>query len=337
MATPKAQHRMDFLSYHPESIHTLTRLYSNYGTPASYRYMDGSSVHAYKFVNDKGEYRYVKFNWKSQQGIKNLDPQEVVEVQGRDYSHLTRDLIDAIDKGDYPKWDLYIQVVEPEDLAKFEFDPLDATKIWPENLVPSKKVGTMVLNRNPDNVFQETEQVAMAPSNLVPGIEPSEDRLLQGRLFAYADTQMYRIGANHMGLPINKPRVAVNNDNQDGHLNSGNTKTSVNYQPSRRMNREESPRGLYSQLPLSGTTQQAPIYREQNFKQAGELYRSYSKKEQRDLINTLGGELAKTDEEARYHLLSYFYKADPEYGAGLTKVAKSDLKRVKEMAAKLKD
>ena len=329
--------RMDFLSYHPESIHTLTRLYSNYGTPASYRYMDGSSVHAFKFVNDAGEYRYVKLNWKSQQGIKNLDPQEVAEVQGRDYSHLSRDLITAIDNGDYPKWDLYLQVLEPEELAKFEFDPLDATKIWPEDLVPSKKIGTMVLNKNPDNVFQETEQVAMAPSNLVPGIEPSEDRLLQGRLFAYADTQMYRIGANHMSLPINKPRVAVNNGNQDGHLNSGNTKTSVNYQPSRRMNREESPRGLYSQLPLSGTTQQAPIYREQNFKQAGELYRSYSKKEQRDLINTLGGELAKTDEEARYHLLSYFYKADPEYGAGLTKVAKSDLKRVKEMAAKLKD
>jgi catalase len=329
--------RMDFLSHHPESTRTLTMLYSNYGTPVGYRFMDGSSVHAYKFVNDEGEYRYVKFGWKSQQGVKNLDPKQVQETQGRDYSHMTRDLISAIDSGDYPKWDLYLQVLEPEALATFEFDPLDATKIWPEELVPSKKIGTMVLNRNPGNVFQETEQVAMAPSNLVPGIEPSEDRLLQGRLFAYADTQMYRIGANALSLPINKSRVDLNNGNQDGQLNAGHTTTSVNYQPSRRMNREENARGLYSQLPLSGTTQQTPIYREQNFKQTGELYRSFTRKEQKDLINTLGGELAKTDEEARYHLLSFFYKADVEYGEGLSKVAKSDLKRVKALAADLQD
>src|SRR5690606_16808478 len=152
--------------------------------------------------------------------------------------------IGAIEKGDYPKWDLYLQVVKPEQLATFEFDPLDATKIWPEELVPSKKIGTMVLNKNPENVFQETEQVAMAPSNIVPGIEPSEDRLLQGRLFSYADTQMYRIGANHISLPINQPKVPVNNGNQDGQLNGGNTTASVNYQPSRRMSREEQSRGL---------------------------------------------------------------------------------------------
>lgn len=329
--------RMDFLSYHPESIQTLTRLYSNYGTPAGYRFMDGSSVHAYKLINDEGQVHYVKFAWKSQQGVKNLDPKQVQETQGRDYSHMTRDLITAIDSGDYPKWDLYLQVVKPEELATFEFDPLDATKIWPEELVPSKKIGTMVLNKNPDNVFQETEQVAMAPSNLVPGIEPSEDRLLQGRLFAYADTQMYRIGANHMSLPINQAKVPVSNGNQDGQLNGGNTTTSVNYQPSRRMDREEVSRGLYSQMALSGTTQQAPIYRTQNFKQTGELFRSFTAKEQKDLINTLGGELGKTDEEARHHLLSYFYKADAEYGEGLTKVAKGDLQKVKALAAELED
>jgi len=195
----------------------------------------------------------------------------------------------------------------------------------------------MVLNKNPDNVFQETEQVAMAPSNLVPGIEPSEDRLLQGRLFSYADTQMYRIGANHMSLPINQAKVPVNNGNQNGQLNGGHTTTSVNYQPSRRMNREEEPRGVYSQLALTGTTQQAPIYRTQDFKQTGELFRSFTAKEQKDLINTLGGELANTDEEARYHLLSYFYKADAKYGEGLTKVAKSDLSKVKALAAELED
>ena len=140
---------------------------------------------------------------------------------GRDYSHMTNDLVSAIRKGDFPKWDLYIQVLKPEDLAKFDFDPLDATKIWPG--IPERKIGQMVLNRNVDNFFQETEQVAMAPSNLVPGIEPSEDRLLQGRLFAYADTQMYRVGANGLGLPVNRPRSEVNTVNQDGALNAGHS------------------------------------------------------------------------------------------------------------------
>ncbi|WP_207888897.1 catalase, partial [Pseudomonas sp. 100_A] len=164
--------RMDFLSHHPESIRTLTMLYSNYGTPVGYRFMDGSSVHAYKLINDEGQVHYVKFSWKSQQGIKNLGPKEVQLMQGRDYSHMTRDLITAIDKGDYPKWDLYIQTLRPEQLADFDFDPLDATKIWPD--VPERRVGQMVLNRNVGNFFQETEQVALAPSNLIKGIEPSE-------------------------------------------------------------------------------------------------------------------------------------------------------------------
>nr|WP_175964317.1 catalase [Burkholderia pyrrocinia] len=332
---PNDARRFDFFSHVPESTRTLTLLYSNQGTPASYRMMDGNGVHAYKMVNAKGDVRYVKFHWKSLQGIKNLDPKQVQEMQGRDYNYLSRDLIEAINKGDFPKWDLYIQVLEPEQLAKFDFDPLDATKIWPD--VPERKIGQMVLNKNPENIFQETEQVAMAPANLVPGIEPSEDRLLQGRLFAYADTQMYRVGANGLQLPVNKPRVAVNNVNQDGAMNAGHASGSVNYQPSRLQMRAEQPSARSVQTPLKGTTQQAKIRSEQNFKQAGELFRSFSKKDQTDLINTLGGELAKTDDESRHILLSYFYKADADYGTGLTKVANGDLKRVQALAAKLSD
>ncbi len=264
--------RFDFFSHVPEATRTLTLLYSNEGTPASYREMDGNSVHAYKLVNARGEVHYVKFHWKSLQGQKNLDPKQVAEVQGRDYSHMTNDLVSAIRKGDFPKWDLYIQVLKPEDLAKFDFDPLDATKIWPG--IPERKIGQMVLNRNVDNFFQETEQVAMAPSNLVPGIEPSEDRLLQGRLFAYADTQMYRVGANGLGLPVNRPRSEVNTVNQDGALNAGHSTSGVNYQPSRLDPREEQASARYVRTPLSGTTQQAKIQREQNFKQTGELFRS---------------------------------------------------------------
>lgn len=327
--------RFDFFSHVPEATRTLTELYSNAGTPASYRQMDGNGVHAYKLVNAKGDVRYVKFHWKSLQGLKNLDPGQVAQVQGRDYSHLTHDLVTHINQGDFPKWDLYVQVLKPEELKSFEFDPLDATKIWPG--IPERKVGQMVLNRNPANVFQETEQVAMAPANLVPGIEPSEDRLLQGRVFSYADTQMYRLGANAMQLPINAPRTAVNNGNQDGAMNIGHTSTGVNYQPSRLMPREEPQTARYSELTLSGTTRQAKIEREQNFRQAGDLYRSFSNKERQDLIASFGESLATTDDESKHIMLSFLYKADPEYGTGVTKVAKGDLTRVKALAAKLVD
>ncbi|MDQ1091495.1 catalase [Xanthomonas sacchari] len=327
--------RFDFFSHVPEATRTLTLLYSNEGTPAGYRFMDGNGVHAYKLVNAQGQVHYVKFHWKSLQGLKNLDPQQVVAVQGKDYSHLTNDLVGAIKRGDYPKWDLYIQVLAPEDLAKFDFDPLDATKIWPG--VPERKIGQMVLNKNVDNFFQETEQVAMAPANLVPGIEPSEDRLLQGRIFSYADTQLYRVGTNGLSLPVNRPRVAVNNGNQDGAMNAGSTSSGVNYEPSRLSPRPQDPNARYSQLPLSGTTQQAKIAREQNFKQAGELFRSYSKKEQQDLIQSFGESLAGTDDTSKHIMLSFLYKADPAYGSGVARVAKGDLARVKQLAAQLQD
>lgn len=327
--------RFDFFSHVPEATRTLTQLYSNEGTPAGYRFMDGNSVHAYKLVNAKGEVHYAKFHWKSLQGVKNLDPAEVAKVQGKDYSHMTHDLVNAIKQGEYPKWDLYVQVLKPEQLSTFDFDPLDATKIWPD--VPERKIGQMVLNKNVDNFFQETEQVAMAPANLVPGIEPSEDRLLQGRIFAYADTQLYRVGTNGLSLPVNRPRVAVNNGNQDGAMNAGHTTTGVNYEPSRLNPRPADDSARYSQLPLTGTTQQKKIQREQNFKQAGDLYRSYSKKERADLIQSFGESLATTDTESKHIMLSYLYKADPEYGTGVTKVAKGDLAKVQALAAQLKD
>ncbi|MFK3821263.1 catalase [Pseudomonas yamanorum] len=327
--------RFDFFSHVPESTRTLTELYSNAGIPASYREMDGNGVHAYKLINDKQEVHYVKFHWKSLQGLKNLRPGDVAKVQGNDYSHMSNDLVTHIRDGAFPKWDLYVQVIKPADLKTFDFDPLDATKIWPT--VAARKVGQMVLNRNPSNVFQETEQVAMAPSNLVTGIEASEDRLLQGRLFSYADTQMHRIGTNHMQVPINAAKVAFSNGNQDGALNSGNTTTGVNYQPSRLMPRNEVPAARATPLALAGSTQQVKIQREQNFKQAGDLYRSFTRSERDDLIASFGGSLASTDAMSKHAILSFLYKADPEYGTGVTKVANGDLALVKTLAANLVD
>jgi catalase len=327
--------RFDFFSHVPEATRTLTELYSNAGIPASYREMNGNGVHAYKFVNDKDEVHYVKFHWKSLQGTRNFTPKDVARAQGADSSHMTQDLVSHISKGDFPKWDLYVQVLKPQELGNFEFDPLDATKVWPD--VALRKVGQMVLNRNPANVFQETEQVAMAPSNLIPGIEPSEDRLLQGRLFSYADTQMYRLGANALLLPINTPKNVINNGNQDGAMNVASTTTGINYQPSRLLPREESTQARYSMLPLSGSTQQVKIQREQNFKQAGDLYRSFSHKERQDLIESFGNSLASADDKSKHKILSFLYKADPEYGTGVTKIVKGDLFRVQSLASKLSD
>jgi catalase len=257
-------------------------------------------------------------------------------MQGKDFNHMTKDLIAAIDKGDYPKWDLYIQVLTPEQLAKFDFDPLDATKIWPN--VPETKIGTMTLNKNPTNVFLETEQAALAPSNLVPGIEPSEDRLLQGRIFSYADTQLYRVGANGLQLPINRPRTAAINYNQDGELNAGAKQGDVNYQPSQRADVADAAVNKYSRLSLSGTTQQQRIARTQNFKQAGDFYRSLSAQEQANLVSNLAGDLGQVkDDGVKYTMLSYFQKADANYGRAITLAVKADPARVEALAGKLQD
>ena len=182
----------DFLQSQPWAVNMLTYVYTNNGVPTSYREQDGFGVHAFKLYNDQGEYKYVKFNFRSKQGVKGLNLEQIQTMQAKDFNHLTNDLYKNINAGNFPKWDLYIQVLDPKDLNKFDFNPLDATKIWPTNLVPEVKVGTLTLNRMPKNFFNETEQSAFAPGNIVPGIEPSEDRLLQGRVFSYSDTQMYR-------------------------------------------------------------------------------------------------------------------------------------------------
>lgn len=321
----------DFFSHVPEATHMLTRLYTDLGTPASYRTMDGSSVHAYKFVNAAGDVSYVKFRWASRQGVKTLDAKQVAQVQAHDFNHLTRDLHDAIERKDYPQWDLFIQVLKPADFAAFDYDPLDATKIWTN--VPEAKIGTLTLNRNPSNVFQETEQSAFAPANLVPGIEPSEDRLLQGRVFSYADTQLHRVGTNGLQLPINRPLVAVLNGNQDGAANFGATATDVNYQPSRRFPMTENPDAKYSTLPLSGTTQQTRIHRTLNFRQAGEFYRSLDAGAKKNLVANLAGDLGQVEDPAtKLAMLSHFYKADSDYGTRITQAVKGDVAAVRRAA-----
>ncbi|ENV31858.1 catalase [Acinetobacter gerneri] len=328
----------DFLQSQPWSINMLTYVYSNLGTPVSYRNLDGFSVHAFKLYNAQGEYKYVKFNFRTQQGLKGMNLEETSKMQAKDFNHLTNDLYNNINAGHFPKWDLYIQVLDPKDLDRFDFNPLDATKIWPTHLIPETKVGTLTLNRMPKNFFNETEQAAFAPGNLVPGIEPSEDRLLQGRIFSYSDTQMYRLGANHQQIPVNRPLVKVNNNNQEGAMNIDERDSNVNYEPSIKEPKPATEKARAVQTPLMGTVMQNAIKKQQNFKQAGDLYRSYSAVEKTDLIRNLAADLGQVkDAETKHIMLSYFYKADADYGTRLTAATKGNLATVKAKAAKLSD
>ena len=326
----------DFFSHIPEATHMLTRVYSNLGTPASYREMHGSSVHALKLVNARGDYVYAKFAWKSRQGERNLRPHELAIVQGKSTSHATIDLYQAISKGQFPSWDLTVQVLRPQDMDKFDFDPLDATKVWPG--IAERKVGTMVLNRVPDNFFEATEQVALAPGNLVPGIEASEDRMLQGRLFSYIDTAHHRLGANFQSLPINRPLVAVNNNHADGAGNISGRKGTVNYQPSRLGGFKEDPNARSSQLPLTGSTQQQRTAKTLNFRQAGEFYRSLNSQDRDDLITNLSGDLKRVQNQDILNImLSHFWKADADFGKRLLKAVGGNADKVAALVAGLKD
>ncbi|WP_318444323.1 catalase [Photobacterium leiognathi] len=324
----------DFFSHNPSATHMLTQLYSNMGTPASYREMDGFGVHAYKFINEKGEVKYVKFHWKSQQGIKNLNPRTIGDVAKSNFNHLTSDLYSEIKAGNFPKWDLYVQVLTPKQLTELDYNGLDATKEWLN--VPEKKVGTMTLNRIPDNFFQETEQAAFAPANTVTGIEPSEDRLLQGRVFSYSDTQMYRLGANGNSLPINRPKNGVVNYNQNGMANHGNTKSDVNYEASSYEDITFNQQARSVETQLEGTVQQLAIKNQRNFYQAGVFWNNLNEQQQKDLITNFAGDLSRVeDKKVQNTILSFMMKADVNYGTQLTKAVGGNVDEVKALTKAL--
>jgi catalase len=301
--------------------------------------MNGSSVHAFKFVNGQCQAQYVKFTWKSQQGNKGMTMAQAADLQAKDFNHLTNDLYSNIDKKNYPVWDLYVQTIDPKDMDKYDFNILDATKIWPEDQVPARKVGELTLNKVPDNFFQSTEQLAVAPSNLIPGIEPSEDRLLQGRLFSYADTQRYRVGVNKDVLPVNAPKVDVHNHEQAGAGYSRPVTSTINYQPSRTDEGfKEDPKYKFCTESLQGNIQQEVIDKQMNFKQAGDLYRSFSKEDQAALVEAFAGDLGRVQNtEVRNIITSFLYKADPDYGTRVGEQSKADMVEVKKLAASYQD
>ncbi|MDB5397234.1 MAG: catalase [Rhodospirillales bacterium] len=318
----------DFFSRVPESTQMLTQLYTDMiGMPASYRTMDGWGVHAFRLVNSKGETIFAKFHWKSQQGVKGMT---LEETKAADTNYATKDLYDNISHGNSPKWDLMVQLLTPEQVAKLSYDGFDDTKVWTD--VPEVKVGTMTLNKMPSNFFAYTEQSAFCPCELVPGIEPSPDRMLQGRLFAYADTQRYRVGSNYMELPVNRPLTPVSNNNIDGAMQSAPHQGEVNFEPTNvAENPAEVPQFRYSQYAVTGTTQQKAIDKQDNFRQAGEFYRALDKHEQDDLIKNLSADLGQVKSmEIKEAMLSHFYQADKDYGTRLAAAVGVDIKSVEK-------
>lgn len=305
----------DFFSATPEATNMITHVWSNLGTPASYRTMDGNGVHAFKLVNAEGQTIFAKFRWISKQGVKNLSGDEAAKAP---FNYLTDDLYGEIAKGNFPKWDLMVQTMKPEEFATLNYNPFDDTKEWLGK--PWTKIGEMTLDKIPPNFFEYTEQVALAPSNLVPGIEASPDRMLQGRLFSYADTQRYRLGANAQLLPVNKPRVAVVNNNQDGSLSSAGRNAEVNYFPAATAPKATANQYRQSPYEVNATVDAKPISKTNSFEQAGIFYRGLSADDKAHLIKNLTGDLSQVKSaRTRTIMVSYFYQADADYG---TRVAK---------------
>jgi catalase len=328
----------DFLSLEKESTNMMTYMYLNSGTPQNYRQMDGFGVHAFRWVNADGKVVFVKYKWTSMQGYLNTNPRTVAAELVKDPQGATDDLYKEVGRGNFPSWELSVQIAEPARLAKLDFDPFDDTKIWPASLFPQTRIGKMTLNKMPENYFETTEQSAFSPGDLVPGIEPSPDRMLQGRLFSYLDTQRYRIGPNFQQLAVNRPVSPVNSYNQNGPVDARETHGEYNYQPNRAQNTmaEDKAFDIAPVVLVGSSTIHQPIRIKDEYRQAGDLYRSVSKQDQDDLITNLVGDLSQvTNADIVVEMVSHFYKADAEYGTRLVEALHLDLHEIEARAAKL--
>src|SRR3954451_12941697 len=306
----------DFWSLSPESLHQVTYLMGDRGLPATLRHMNGYGSHTFKWVNENGEEDWVKYHFKSEQGVKNMSADVAAKLAGENPDYHTEDLFNAIENGDFPAWRLYVQMMHLEDADTYRFDPFDVTKVWSQKDYPLIEVGRMELNRNPENYFAEVEQATFSPGNFVPGIDVSPDKLLQGRLFAYADAHRYRVGANHQALPINRPRNEVNNYQRDGQMRfDGNGGKSVYYEPNSFGGPTESPEHKQAAYPVSGVADSVAYDHNDHYTQAGDLYRLLSEDERTRLVANIVEAMKPVEkEEIKLRQIQHFYKADPEYG-----------------------
>ncbi|WP_457335402.1 catalase [Rhizobacter sp. P5_C2] len=316
----------DFWSRAPESLHQVTMLFSDRGTPDGYRHMDGFGSHTFSLINAGGERVWVKWHLKTQQGIRNLLPEDAVRLAGSDPDHAQRDLFAAIERGEFPKWSVSIQVMTEAEAVAWEartgWNPFDLTKVWPHRDFPRLPVGVLELNRNPVNYHAEVEQAALSPANVVPGLGFSPDKMLQGRLFAYHDAQLYRVGTNHQHLPVNRPRCPVNHQQRDGSMagsagDPNGSSAAQNYAPVQAAG--VAPTGFGhgdAGWAVNGT---AGRYDERgqsdDFTQAGNLFRLLPADEKDRLTSNIAGAMRGVPAEIQQRQIGHFTKADPAYGS----------------------
>lgn len=318
---PNPERMFDFLSQTPEATHMVTFLFSPWGIPANYRQMQGSGVNTYKWVNQEGQAVLVKYHWEPlKQGLKNLLQMEADQIQSTNHNHATQDLYEAIQRGDYPEWELCVQIMSDEEHPELDFDPLDPTKLWPPEQFPFLKVGKMVLNKNPENYFAEVEQAAFGTGVLVDGLDFSDDKLLQGRTFSYSDTQRYRVGTNYLQLPINAPKKHVATNQRDGQMTfivdkAAGQNPHVNYEPSTLGGLKEAARnGKEHEPQYQASLVRQKLERTNDYKQAGDTYRSFDETERNELIANLVDALKICQPQIQDKMVEYFTNADPDYG-----------------------
>ena len=312
----------DFISQTPESLHMVTLVFSPRGLPATYRHMQGFGVNTYKWVNAEGETVLVKYHWLPKQGVKSLTAQDAANIQATELGSHTKDLTEAIERGDYPEWELHVQLMSDDEHPELDFDPLDDTKVWPEEQFPLRKVGTMVLNRNIEDFHNENEQIAFGTGVLVDGLDFSDDKMLVGRTFSYSDTQRYRVGPNYLQLPVNQAKNATVATNQRGgqmsfgvDLGAGQN-PHVNYEPSILGGLRE---GTYpthdEQGPVvSGRLTRKRIPRTNDYQQAGERYLLSEQWEKDDLVANLVDALSQCERPIQERMVWHFFMCEDELG-----------------------
>jgi catalase len=314
--------QLDFISQSPESMHMVTLLYGPRGIPASFRTMQGFGVNTYRWVNAQGDTVLVKYHWLPRQGVRSLAQADADAVQSQELGAHTKDLYEAIERGEFPEWELCVQIMSDDEHPELDFDPLDDTKVWPEELYPVRPIGRMVLDRTVRNVFAENEQIAFGTGVLVDGLDFSDDKMLVGRTFSYSDTQRYRVGTNYLQLPVNQAKnAAVATNQRDGdmahYVDDGGANPHINYEPTLRGGlAEEDGAGVpIEQGPVvEGRLTRAPIPRTNDYKQAGERYLLSEQWERDELVANLVDAISQCDRAIQERMVWHLLMCEDELG-----------------------
>jgi catalase len=326
-----AKNNWDFWTSLPEALHQVTITMSDRGIPLSYRHMDAFGSHTFSFINSNNERFWVKFHFKTQQGIKNLTDAEAEAIIAKDRESHQRDLFDSIEKGDFPKWKMSIQVMPEKDAAKCPYHPFDLTKVWPHKDYPLLPVAILELNRNPENYFAEVEQAAFNPANIVPGIGFSPDKMLQGRLFSYGDAQRYRLGVNHHLIPVNKSRCSHHSFHRDGLMRvDSNYGATLGYEPNSYGEWQQQPEFKEPALSLEGAADHWN-HREDTdyYSQPGALFRLMSPVQQKALFENTARAMGDAPRMIKIRHIGNCLKADKAYGQGVADALGIPLSEVK--------